>query len=41
VSPDPLPRIAVTMGDPAGVGPEIAVMVHSFPEIFTLCRPVV
>jgi len=36
-----LPRIAVTMGDPAGVGPEIAVMVHSFPEIFTLCRPVV
>jgi 4-hydroxythreonine-4-phosphate dehydrogenase len=37
----PLPRIAVTMGDPAGIGPEIAVMALSRPEIFSFCRPVV
>ena len=37
----PLPRIAVTMGDPAGIGPEIAVMALSRPEIFSCCRPVV
>lgn len=36
-----LPRIAVTMGDPAGIGPEIAVMAFSRPEIFSFCRPVV
>lgn len=41
VAPGKLPRIAVTMGDPAGVGPEIAVMVHAAAEIFSLCRPVV
>lgn len=37
----PLPRIAVSMGDPAGVGPEIAVLAHVSPEIFSRCRPVV
>jgi 4-hydroxythreonine-4-phosphate dehydrogenase len=36
-----LPRIAVTMGDPAGIGPEIAVMALSRPEAFPICRPVV
>jgi 4-hydroxythreonine-4-phosphate dehydrogenase len=36
-----LPRIAVTMGDPAGIGPEIVVMALSRPEVFSLCRPVV
>ncbi|MGE5752882.1 MAG: 4-hydroxythreonine-4-phosphate dehydrogenase PdxA, partial [Deltaproteobacteria bacterium] len=36
-----LPRIAVTMGDPAGIGPEIAVMALSRPEVFSFCRPVV
>lgn len=41
MTPGQLPRIAVTMGDPAGVGPEIAVMVHASPGIFSLCRPVV
>ncbi len=41
MTPDRLPRIVVTMGDPAGVGPEIAAMVHASPEIFSLCRPVV
>lgn len=39
--PATLPRIAVTMGDPAGIGPEIAVKVHESPELFSLCRPVV
>jgi 4-hydroxythreonine-4-phosphate dehydrogenase len=37
----PLPRIAVTMGDPAGIGPEIAVLALSRPEVFDVCRPVV
>ena len=36
-----LPRLAVTMGDPAGVGPEIAVLVHGREELFSRCRPVV
>ena len=36
-----LPRIAVTMGDPAGVGPEIILKALQHPEIYTLCRPVV
>ncbi|MCW4020820.1 MAG: 4-hydroxythreonine-4-phosphate dehydrogenase PdxA, partial [Candidatus Bathyarchaeota archaeon] len=34
------PVIGVTMGDPAGVGPEIAVKVLSRPEVYGLCRPV-
>ncbi|MCL1926417.1 MAG: 4-hydroxythreonine-4-phosphate dehydrogenase PdxA [Syntrophorhabdaceae bacterium] len=36
-----LPKIAVTMGDPAGIGPEIAVLAHARPELFSWCRPVV
>ncbi len=36
-----LPRIAVTMGDPAGIGPEIAILAHLAPEVFAVCRPVV
>ena len=35
------PRIAVTMGDPAGIGPEIAVLAHADPALFARCRPVV
>jgi len=35
------PRVAITMGDPCGVGPEIIVKVHSSPEVFALCAPVV
>ena len=35
------PRIAVTMGDPAGVGPEIVVQALRFPEVVSICRPVV
>ncbi|HEY7586121.1 MAG TPA: 4-hydroxythreonine-4-phosphate dehydrogenase PdxA [Candidatus Deferrimicrobiaceae bacterium] len=37
----PLPRIAVTMGDPAGIGPEIAAMALSRPEVHSVCRPLV
>jgi len=34
-------KIAVTMGDPAGVGPEIVVKALSDPAVRALCRPVV
>ena len=33
------PRLLITMGDVAGVGPEI--IVRAWPELVTLCRPVV
>jgi 4-hydroxythreonine-4-phosphate dehydrogenase len=36
-----LPIIGITMGDPAGVGPEIIVKALSDPEIYKICRPVV
>lgn len=36
-----LPRIAITMGDPAGIGPEIVALAHARPGIFSVCRPVV
>jgi 4-hydroxythreonine-4-phosphate dehydrogenase len=35
------PRIGITMGDPAGVGPEIVVGAWARPEIHRWCRPVV
>jgi 4-phospho-D-threonate 3-dehydrogenase / 4-phospho-D-erythronate 3-dehydrogenase len=36
---DYLPVLAITMGDPAGIGPEIAAKVFSNPELFRKCRP--
>jgi len=36
-----LPLIAITMGDPSGIGPEIMVKALSQPEIKQICRPVV
>jgi 4-hydroxythreonine-4-phosphate dehydrogenase len=36
-----LPVIGITMGDPAGVGPEIIVKALSDPTVFKVCRPVV
>ena len=36
-----LPLIAITMGDPAGVGPEIIMRVLSKADIHEYCRPVV
>jgi len=35
------PIVAVTMGDPAGIGPEITAKALSGPELFELCRPLV
>jgi 4-hydroxythreonine-4-phosphate dehydrogenase len=37
----PLPRIAVTMGDPAGVGPEICLRLLADPGISRECVPVI
>jgi 4-hydroxythreonine-4-phosphate dehydrogenase len=36
-----LPRLAVTMGDPAGVGPEITVKALLAPEVRQFCEPIV
>ncbi|HEX3133816.1 MAG TPA: 4-hydroxythreonine-4-phosphate dehydrogenase PdxA, partial [Planctomycetota bacterium] len=35
-----LPIIALTIGDPAGIGPEIALKAASDPAVLRLCRPV-
>jgi len=35
------PAIGITMGDPGGIGPEIVVLAHLSPAIFSVCRPVV
>jgi 4-hydroxythreonine-4-phosphate dehydrogenase len=36
-----LPRIAITMGDPAGVGPEIIVKALPREDISQVCRPII
>lgn len=36
-----LPRLAITMGDPAGIGPEIAVKALLDRGVSSICRPVV
>lgn len=38
---DSLPLIGITMGDPAGIGPEIILKALADKEIFAFCRPVV
>jgi 4-hydroxythreonine-4-phosphate dehydrogenase len=35
------PRIAITTGDPAGIGPEIARRAATDPTVLTLCEPIV
>ena len=35
------PIIAITMGDPAGIGPEIIVKALAVPEVYGMCRPLV
>ncbi len=35
-----LPVLAITMGDPAGIGPEIAAKVFAMPELYQQCRPI-
>lgn len=36
-----LPIIAITMGDPSGIGPEVILKALAHPEVYTLCRPLV
>jgi 4-hydroxythreonine-4-phosphate dehydrogenase len=36
-----LPVIAITMGDPAGIGPEVVAKTLSHAEIFQYCRPLI
>jgi 4-hydroxythreonine-4-phosphate dehydrogenase len=36
-----LPRIAITAGDPAGIGPEIAEKAAADPRVLELCQPIV
>jgi 4-hydroxythreonine-4-phosphate dehydrogenase len=36
-----LPLLGITMGDPAGIGPEIIVKALADPAVHSLCRPVV
>ena len=36
-----IPKIAITMGDPAGIGPEIIVKVLSMMETYDICQPLV
>lgn len=36
-----LPAIAITMGDPCGIGPEVVVKALADPQVYALCRPVV
>jgi 4-hydroxythreonine-4-phosphate dehydrogenase len=35
------PRIAVTMGDPAGIGPEVVLKAVAEPEVLEACAPVI
>lgn len=36
-----LPKVAITMGDPAGVGPEICLLALTNPDIYLACHPFV
>jgi 4-hydroxythreonine-4-phosphate dehydrogenase len=36
-----LPLIAITLGDPSGIGPEIILKALNHPEVFQICRPLV
>lgn len=38
---DTRPYLALTMGDPAGIGPEVIVKALAKPEVLRLCRPLV
>ncbi len=35
-----LPRVAITIGDPAGIGPEIAAKAAASPRVTEVCTPV-
>jgi len=36
-----LPRVGITLGDPAGVGPEVVAKALARPELYERCRPLV
>ncbi len=36
-----LPRVALTVGDPAGIGPEIAALAAADPSVLAVCEPVI
>ena len=36
-----LPVIAIPMGDPNGIGPEIVIKALADPQVFAWCRPLV
>lgn len=36
-----LPTIAITMGDPAGIGPEVIMKALAHPEVHAICNPLV
>lgn len=38
---EPLPRVAITVGDPAGIGPEIAARAAVDPAVLAVCEPVI
>ena len=35
------PLIGISVGDPAGIGPEITAKALAMPEIYAMCRPLV
>ncbi len=35
------PKIAITMGDPAGVGPEVCLQAMAEPDIHEICQPII
>ncbi|MEJ7615464.1 MAG: 4-hydroxythreonine-4-phosphate dehydrogenase PdxA [Pyrinomonadaceae bacterium] len=37
----PRPRIGITMGDPAGIGPEVVLKAVAAPEILEVCQPII
>ena len=41
VTTDRRPIIAITMGDPSGVGPEVVVKALARPDVLAMCRPIV
>ena len=40
-SPHTKPILAITMGDPAGIGPEIIVKALQLPKVWRVCRPLI
>lgn len=39
--PDPRPLLAITIGDPAGIGPEVVLRALRHPEVYARSRPLV